>query len=62
MWVLAAIYASNKDDERSGLWNILECACNQEIPIMIIGGYNVIALEGEKKGGKFVVNSKVRDF
>lgn len=29
---------------------------------MIIGDYNVIAVEGEEKGGRVLVNRKVCDF
>lgn len=61
-WVFAVIYTSNNDDERIGLWNILERVCRRDFPTMIIGDYNVIATESEKKGGRLLVNRKVCNF
>lgn len=56
------VYASNMDNERKELWDILESVCKVDIPIMVIGNYNVIAVEEEKKGGRFLVSRKVYDF
>lgn len=61
-WVLTAVYASNNNDEQIEFWNILKRVYSQDIPDRIIGDYNVISTEGEKKSGYFLVNGKVRDF
>lgn len=49
-WVLAVIYTSNFENKKKGLWNILECVCNQDLLVLVIGNYNVIFIEGKKKG------------
>lgn len=45
-----------------GLWNILESVRNQDISVMIIVNYNVIAVKDDRKGGCFLVYCKVHDF
>lgn len=40
------------------LWNILERVCSQDIPVMIIGNYNIIVVEDKKKVSHFLVNQE----
>lgn len=41
---------------------MLERSCNQDILVLIISYYNIIAIEGENRGGRLLVNQKVCDF
>lgn len=36
--------------------------CVQDIPFILIGDYNIIAVEGKKKGDRFFISQKVCDF
>lgn len=58
--VLTATYASNFANERNGLWNVLKYAYNQDLPLLVIGDYNMIIIENKKKGGRLLVSQKVR--
>lgn len=54
--------ASNKDDERRKLWDILRCIRSQNIPAIVIGYGNMIFVEGKKKEERFLVRREVQDF
>lgn len=38
-----------------GLRDTLGCVCNQDIPVMVIVNQNMIVVEDEKNGGKFII-------
>lgn len=62
-FIVSFVYASNKSVERARLWNdVSEEAVRVDEPWFILGDFNAITHEEEKKGGQRFENKSASDF
>lgn len=63
MWLLLAIYASTDYKERRLLWHEAGVLLDQGIPTVMVGDFNCITSQDEKRGGRpFSPNLASQDF
>lgn len=62
VWFLSAIYASPKLNFRNELWQYIKSGFMQDIPWLLVGDFNQVLDDSEKRGGKPIAQYRARPF